>query len=83
MGHGLSLSDFEKGLNTAKKQQGLSNRKIANDLRRSKNVINAYVNNPAGYGAIKPRGRTSTLSDRDKRQIVGKASNIQSFCALK
>ena len=67
MGHGLPLNDFEKGLITAEKAHGISNRKIVDALGSSSNVVDRYVN---GYGTKPHTGRLPLLSDEMKRRII-------------
>ena len=75
MGRGSLLSDFEKGQILAKKEQGLSNRRIARDLGRSHTVVDNFIKNPEEYGTRRSAGRPSLLSDRDKRRTLREASN--------
>ncbi|XGW19025.1 hypothetical protein V3C99_003105, partial [Haemonchus contortus] len=80
MGRGSLLSDFEKGQILAKKEQGLSNRRIARDLGRSHTVVDNFIKNPEEYGTRRSAGRPSLLSDRDKRRILREASNSTKSC---
>ncbi|PIC13099.1 hypothetical protein B9Z55_027975 [Caenorhabditis nigoni] len=81
MGRGKPLTDYEKGIIDANSAAGMSNRQIAISINRSLNVVNNYVNNPLYYGTKKSSGRPSLLSDRDKRNIVRKASNAVTSCS--
>jgi len=80
MPKGLSLSESEKGQIKAYNEQGKSSRWIARKLGRSHDVINCYLKNPETYGTRKSTGRKSKLSDREKRQILRKASNSLISC---
>lgn len=81
MGRGKSLSEYEKGQIVAYHNQGLSNRKIAGRVGRSLNVVNLFLNDPVNYGTRKSPGRPSKVSERDKRQIIRKASNSVVSCS--
>uniref|UniRef100_A0A7I5EEC8 HTH_Tnp_Tc3_2 domain-containing protein n=1 Tax=Haemonchus contortus TaxID=6289 RepID=A0A7I5EEC8_HAECO len=74
MGRGSLLSDSEK------KEQGLSNRRIARDLGRSHTVVDNFIKNPEEHGTRRSAGRPSLLSDRDKRRILREASNSTKSC---
>ncbi|VDO40297.1 unnamed protein product [Haemonchus placei] len=80
MGRGSLLSDFEEGQILAKKEQGLSNRRIARDLGRSHAVVDNFIKNPEEYGTRRSAGRPSLLSDRDKRRILREALNSTESC---
>ncbi|XGW29432.1 hypothetical protein V3C99_008891 [Haemonchus contortus] len=80
MGRGSLLSYFEKGQILAKKEQGLSNRRIARDLGRSHTVVDNFIKNPEEYGTRRSAGRPSLLFDRDKRRILREASNSTKSC---
>uniref|UniRef100_A0A8R1IMH2 DDE_3 domain-containing protein n=1 Tax=Caenorhabditis japonica TaxID=281687 RepID=A0A8R1IMH2_CAEJA len=54
---------------------------IALFIGRSINVVNNYIKDPLHYGTEKLSGRPSLLSDRDKWNIVRKASNAVTSCA--
>lgn len=81
MGIGTNLSEYEKGQIAAFHQQGLSCRQIQQLIGRSKTVINNFLRDPANYGTRKSTGRPSKVSDRDKRQIIRKASNSVASCS--
>uniref|UniRef100_A0A8R1DQH7 HTH_Tnp_Tc3_1 domain-containing protein n=1 Tax=Caenorhabditis japonica TaxID=281687 RepID=A0A8R1DQH7_CAEJA len=75
MGRGKPLTDYEQGLIDANSALVMSNRQIAVFIGRSLSVVNNYIKDPRHYGTKKPPGPPSLLSDRDKRNIVHKASN--------
>lgn len=81
MARGLKLSSEEKGQITAYHNDGRSNRWIARTIGRSLNVINNFIKNPTNYGKKKSSGRKKKLSDRQKREIIRKASNSTISCA--
>uniref|UniRef100_A0A8R1DN07 HTH_Tnp_Tc3_1 domain-containing protein n=1 Tax=Caenorhabditis japonica TaxID=281687 RepID=A0A8R1DN07_CAEJA len=81
MGRGKPLTDYEKGLIDANSALGMSNGQIAVFIGRSINVFNNYIKDPLHYGTKKPPGRPSLLSDKDKQNIVRKASNAVPSCA--
>uniref|UniRef100_A0A8R1IUF1 HTH_Tnp_Tc3_1 domain-containing protein n=1 Tax=Caenorhabditis japonica TaxID=281687 RepID=A0A8R1IUF1_CAEJA len=80
MGRGKPLTDYEQGLIDDNSALGMSNQLTAVFIGRSLNVVNNYIKNPRHYGTKKPPGPPSLLSDRDKRNIVRKASNALAFC---
>uniref|UniRef100_A0A914QSI0 Tc3 transposase DNA binding domain-containing protein n=1 Tax=Panagrolaimus davidi TaxID=227884 RepID=A0A914QSI0_9BILA len=61
-----SLSDYEKGQINAFHQQGLSDRKIGRRIKRSHQLVAAFLKNPNGYGTKKRSGRQPKLFARDK-----------------
>uniref|UniRef100_A0A8R1HPC5 HTH_Tnp_Tc3_1 domain-containing protein n=1 Tax=Caenorhabditis japonica TaxID=281687 RepID=A0A8R1HPC5_CAEJA len=80
MGRGNPLTD-EQGLIDANSTLGMSNQQTAVFIGRSLNVVNNYIKDPRHYGTKKPPGQPSLFSDRDKRNIVRKASNAVTSCA--
>ena len=62
MAKGTKLSEFEKGIITAPKRVGKSQREILKALGRSKIVIWNYLKSPNKYGTWKPTGKPEKLS---------------------
>lgn len=75
MPRGTHLNDEEKGKIRAYKDEGRSNRWIANKIGRSHKVVNNFVGNMDGYGKKKRRGRKPKLSKHTKRRILADISN--------
>ena len=71
----MKLSELEKGKITAFKKAQWTNRKIAKELGRSRNVVNNFVKNPQQYGRKKHTGRKSKISPRMQRRIISRSSN--------
>lgn len=75
MGKQKCLTDREKGQIDILRKEGLSNRKIAQKINRSPNVVDHYVNQGEEYGK-NYKGRTVTaLTLKEKRKILRVASN--------
>lgn len=75
MPRGKVLSEFEKGKIVALHSSGKSINHISATIRRSRDVVRKYINNPEGYGSRKRSGRPSSLSSHDRRSILRAASN--------
>ncbi len=75
MPSGKVLSEHEKGQIDAFKKAGYSNRHVAKMLNRSPRVVNNYVNDPDNYGKNQKKRQSTVLSERDRRQIIKKATN--------
>lgn len=74
MPRGLQLTLPEQEKIRAYKDCGLSNRQIAIKMKRSKVVINNFVNKGELYGKIKRKGPMPKLTARDKRRVIAIAS---------
>lgn len=75
MGKQKCLTDREKGQIGILRKEVLSNRKIAQKINRSPNVVDHYVNQGEEYGK-NYKGRTVTaLTLKEKRKILRVASN--------
>ena len=70
MPRGKVLTEYEKGMIDALKTSGEFTREIAPILKRSRHVINNYLNMKGKYGFKKRSGRKSTFSKRDIRNIL-------------
>ena len=70
MGRGKELTEFEKGQINGLASSGLSNRKIAAIIKRSRNVVNNYLRDQENYGKKKSSGRPKVLSERNRRSIL-------------
>lgn len=75
MPRGNVLSEKEKGMIEAYKQEGVSIREIGRRLSRSDKVVRNYLKDPEKYATTKRKPKKSKLSPRDKRSIVKLASN--------
>lgn len=75
MAKGARLNDEEKGRIKAYKEEGLSNREIAQRIGRSHDVINKFVRLGNSYGIKKAPGKKPALSARAKRAIRAAAAN--------
>ena len=62
MAEGTKSSEFEKGVITALKRVGKSQREISTALGRSKTVICNYLKSLNKYGTRKPTGRPEKSS---------------------
>lgn len=71
---GTSLNEYEKGQIDLLKSQGLSNRKIAAQIKRSHDCVNNYVNSKYGGRKMVGRGRKPKLTDREVRHIRNEVS---------
>lgn len=80
MAKGKALSEYEKGQIDTFKSQGRSNRKIAEEIGRSLNVVNRYVRDPKNYGITKSPGAPPKLNERDKRRIIRAAVDGKKSC---
>ena len=70
MPKGKRLSEYEKGKIDGLKEEGWSNRKIAEEIGRSRCVIDNYINLRENYGQKKSSGRKRKLTRRDERAVV-------------
>ena len=75
MGRKSVLNELEKGKIVDFKDQGLSSRAIAKQLKRSPGVILNFLRLQEDYGAKKSPRRLSKLSKREKRDIIKRISN--------
>lgn len=75
MPKGKNLTEYEKGQIQAFHQSGISNREIARKSKRSHDVVNKYLKNPAAYGSKKRSGRPKKVTPRQQRRIINTASN--------
>ena len=69
MGKRPKLSDFERGRVVELRNQGLSQRAIAERINRSQTVIKNFLRDQQGYGAKNRGGRPKKLNDRDMRAL--------------
>lgn len=75
MGRGKTLSLDEITTINTLKQEGYSNRYIANRINRSSWVVNNYLKDPENYGKNR-KGRTKLATTlRERRLILREASN--------
>lgn len=74
MPRGKTLSIAERAKIQAYKDVGLSNRKIATKIGRSLCAINNFLNLKDNYDSKKRSGRKPTISPRQKREIIRKAT---------
>ena len=79
MPRGKQLSEYEKGQIDAFKAAGLSNRQIAEKIKRSPRVVNNYRSNPLNYGTRKRSGRPEKLKQQEKKRIINAASNSTKY----
>ncbi|RWS16678.1 hypothetical protein B4U80_15057, partial [Leptotrombidium deliense] len=63
MGSGKQLTELEIGKIIAFRDQGLSYRKIADRIGRSKTVVEHVCKDPEGYGKRKSPGRPRKLDE--------------------
>ncbi|XP_065675573.1 putative nuclease HARBI1 [Hydra vulgaris] len=75
MGRAAPLSLDEKKLLFNLSKMGHSFSYMVRAIGRSRTVIKNYVNSPHMYEIKKSPGRPSTISDRDRRRLLRKASN--------
>lgn len=69
-----NLNESEKKQILELKQQQLLVAKLSKVIRRSRKVIHNFLKNVEDYDKKKSTGRSSSLSDRDKRAILRVAS---------
>lgn len=69
------MSEKEKGMIDAYKEEGVSIREIGRRLSRSDKVVRNYLKDPENYATIKRKTKKSKLTARIKRSIVQLASN--------
>ena len=75
MPRGTRLSLEEQSAASALRDAGLSIKKIAQQLGRTRCVISAYLQDPERYNCRRVQGRPCKLSERQRRQIWRKVSN--------
>lgn len=75
MGRGKRLTEVERQIIVALKNEGLSNREVAKRIKRSANVVDNFVRVKENYGIKKSPGRPRALSKRQERAILRVASN--------
>lgn len=76
MGHGKRLTEAEKAkISTLKDYTSMSNRQIAKEVKRSKDVVRNFLENRENYGKNKHTGRPSTVSTARKRRLIRSAAN--------
>lgn len=76
MGKGKPLSEPEKAkISTLKDYNNLSNRQIAKEIGRSKNVVGNFLKNRENYGKNYVNGRPSTITSVQKRRLIRSAAN--------
>jgi transposase len=75
MGRGVSISDFERGQIKALFNQGISIRKIAQEIGRSAGLVQHCIERGPDNTPCKSTGRQKTLSSQDLRNIRRHASN--------
>ncbi|CDF41124.1 unnamed protein product [Chondrus crispus] len=68
------LSDFEKGQILAHKSNCWTVSHVADELRRSRNVVTSFLRNENGYNQKNNGGRPRKMTDADKRRIIREAS---------
>lgn len=66
---------MEKGQINVLQEEGYSNKEIAHRINRSAKVINNYVNDKENYGTHRRGGVKHATSERQRRRILGVASN--------
>ncbi|GMF40421.1 unnamed protein product [Phytophthora lilii] len=74
MPRGTALSKDERAAIIALHRRGLSERAIAEDLRRSRPAIHAFLSDPEGYNTNKRPGRPPKLTLAAKRRLLREAS---------
>ena len=82
MGLGKPLSGNEKGQITALKDMGLLNRKIAEKIQLSFNVVNHYIKLGDKYAIKKCTGRLEQHCRRDKEKIFQEARKNKELKSL-
>lgn len=76
MGRGKPLSEAEKAkISTLKDYLNMSNRQIAKEINRSKNVVQNFLENRGNYGKNYVTGRPSTITATQKRLLIRSAAN--------
>jgi len=75
MPHGTHLDSNEKCLIDYLKSKNLSNRKIADEINRSKTLVGNYLKDRSKYGSNKRSGRKQKLTPRNLRSIKKLSSN--------
>ena len=70
MPRGKQLTPEEKAVITAYKEIGWSNRAISKKIKRSPSVIDNFINLCQFYGKQKRSGRKSSITKRQKGQII-------------
>lgn len=62
-------------ISTLKDYTSVSNRQIAKEIGRSERVVRNFLKNRQNYGQNKSTGRPSSVSVRQKRQLIRSAAN--------
>lgn len=76
MGKGKPLSEAEKAkISTLKDYNKMTNRHIAKEIGRSKDVVRNFLQNRENYGKNYTTGRPSAITSTEKRQLIRSASN--------
>lgn len=75
MGRGASISDFERGQIKALFNQGVSIRKISQEIGRSAGLVHRCITRGPDNAPRKSTGRTKALSVHDVRNIQRHSSN--------
>jgi len=75
MGRGIKLTEYEKGQIDQLRSLQWSNRRISEELNRSKNTINNYVNSGTEYGSKSSFGRPKIAGKKVMKKIIRLASN--------
>ena len=74
MVRGVSLTKEEKGRIEAFRRCGISQKRIAKELGRSRAVIQNYLKDPQNYGTRKSTGRPSNVTPHQKRLLLREGS---------
>lgn len=69
MPKGKALSELERGRIDILKEEGMSLRRIATRIGRSRDAVTNYLRLGTRYATKKRPGRPSSLTERDKRQM--------------
>lgn len=75
MPRGKTLTVKERGQIEAYRDTNMAKRDIARRIGRSHTVVINYLKDPELYATTKRKGRTPKLSQRQRREIIRKASN--------
>ena len=80
MPKGTKLTEAEKARIDALHGTEMSQRGIAENLGRSRRVVQNYLADPAAYGTAQRPGAPRKLSERDERRLSREASNSTKGC---
>lgn len=76
MGKGKPLNEVEKAkISTLKDYNNMTNRQIAKEIGRSKDVIGNFLKNRENYGKKYTSGGRSTITSAEKRRLIRNAGN--------